>query len=109
MRSFLDQVLKRMWRCVITGHVRFTFKAELEMLGDDLSRTDVLESVMNARAISKVVRSRRAARKGGGEHLYVIQGLTYDNILVYTKGKLQRESGEEVYYILISSKRSVEG
>lgn len=109
MRTFLDQVLKRIKRCVITGRVRFTFKAELEMLGDDLSRTEVLESIMNAREIGKVVRSRRAVRKGGGEHLYVIQGLTYDNILVYTKGKLQRESGEEVYYILISSKRSVEG
>jgi hypothetical protein len=39
----------------------------------------------------------------------VIHGFTFDNILVYTKGKLQRESGQEVYYILISSKKAVEG
>lgn len=41
--------------------------------------------------------------------MYVIHGFTFDNILVYTKGKLQRESGRGVYYILISSKRTVEG
>lgn len=38
--------------------------------------------------------------------LYVILGFTYDNVLVYTKGKLHKEGGEEVYYILISSKRA---
>jgi len=45
----------------------------------------------------------------GTERLYVIHGFTYDSVLVYTKGKLQRESREDVYYILISSKRAVEG
>jgi hypothetical protein len=46
---------------------------------------------------------------GGIDRLYVILGFTYDGILVYTKGKLQKESSQEVYYILISSKRAVEG
>ncbi len=105
----MAEVLKRIKRCIITGRIRFTFKAELEMLADNLSRTDVLESILSAQGIAKILRGRRKGAKGGGERLYVIQGFTYDNILVYTKGKLQRESGEEVYYILISSKRAVEG
>jgi hypothetical protein len=42
---FLDQILKRIKRCIIAGRVRFTFKTELEMLADSLSRTDVLESI----------------------------------------------------------------
>jgi hypothetical protein len=43
------------------------------------------------------------------EQTVKIHGFTYDGILVYTKGKLHRESGQEVYYILISSKKAVEG
>ena len=103
------EILKRIKRCIIKGQVRFTFKAELEMLADQLSRTEVLESILNAQAIAKVLRSRRAGRGRIGERLYVIHGFTFDNILVYTKGKLQRESGQEVYYILISSKKALEG
>ena len=103
------EILKRIKRCIIRGQVRFTFKAEVEMLADELSRTDVLESILNAQAISKVLRSPAVPGKRLPERLYVIHGFTFDNILVYTKGKLQRESGREVYYILISSKKAVEG
>ena len=103
------EILKRIKRCILSGRVRFTYKAELELLGDNLSRTDVLESILNAQGIAKVLRARRAEGDRPAERLYVIQGFTYDNILVYTKGKLHRESGEEVYYILISSKRALEG
>jgi hypothetical protein len=102
-------VLKRIKRCILRGQVRFTFKAELEMLADQLLRTDVLESIMNAQGITKVLRPRGTVARPPGERLYVIHGFTFDNILIYTKGKLQRESGEEVYYILISSKKAVEG
>jgi len=44
----MDTILKRIKRCVIRGQVRFTFKAELEMLANQLSHTDVLESILNA-------------------------------------------------------------
>jgi hypothetical protein len=30
-----------------------------------------------------------------------------DGIAIYTKGKLVREAGEEVYYFLVSSKRAL--
>jgi hypothetical protein len=55
----MDQTLKRIKRCIITGQVRFTFKAELEMLADHLSRLDVLEAILGAQEISKVLKSRR--------------------------------------------------
>ena len=105
----MDNILKRIKRCIIQGQVRFTFKAELEMLADELSRVDVLEAILSAPGISKVLKSARGSASGAGERLYVILGFTYDGVLVYTKGKLQRESGQEVFYILISSKRAVEG
>ncbi len=53
--------------------------------------------------------SRGAAAIARRLNLKTIHGFTYDGILVYTKGKLHRESGHDVYYILISSKRAVEG
>ncbi len=65
--------------------------------------------ILSVQAVAKVLHSRKPRRKGIGERLYVIHGFTYDGILVYTKGKLHRESGQEVYYVLISSKRAVEG
>lgn len=74
--------LKRIKRCILMGQVRFTFKAELEMLTDQLSRTDILESIMNAQGITKVLRSRGAAAKSSGERLYVIHGFTFDKILI---------------------------
>jgi hypothetical protein len=88
----MDTILKRIKRCVIRGQVRFTFKAELEMLADQLSHTDVLESILNARVIAKVLRSRRPSREMGTERLYVIQGFTYDSVLVYCT---RRESYSE--------------
>jgi hypothetical protein len=105
----MDSILKRIKRCIIQGQVRFTFKAELEMLADQLSRVDVLEAILSAPGISRILKSRRKTAGTAEERLYVILGFTYDGILVYTKGKLQRESGQEVFYILISSKRAVEG
>lgn len=76
------------------------------MLADHLTRTDVLEAILNAPGIYKVIRSRGRGRRQPGEKLCVILGFTYDNLLVYTKGKLLKEGGEEFYYILISAKRA---
>jgi len=38
----------------------------------------------------------------------VIKGLTFDGIDVYTKGKLLVQQGTDVFYVLISSKRSTD-
>jgi hypothetical protein len=34
--------------------------------------------------------------------------MTFDGIDVYTKGKILKHQGEEVFYVLISSKRSTD-
>ncbi len=76
------------------------------MLADRLTRTDILEAILNAQGVYKVIRSRSPNRNQPDEKLCVILGFTYDNLLIYTKGKLQKEDGDEVYYILISAKRA---
>ena len=67
----------------------------------------VLEAIINAPAITKTIRSR-TARSGRREVLYVIKGLTYEGLAIYTKGKLARFRGQEVFYVLVSSKRSTD-
>ena len=75
------------------------------MLADDLTADDAIEAIMNAPAITKVLRSRSPHRASAREKLYVIVGSTYDGILIYTKGSVRRVTGEDTYYFLISSKR----
>ena len=65
------------------------------------------EAIINAPAITKTLRSRNP-RSGRRETLYVIKGLTYDGLTVYTKGKMATFEGREVFYVLISSKRSTD-
>ena len=65
---------------------------------------DALESILNATMIDKVVTSKHP-RTGKPEKLYIIKSVTYDNLLIYTKGKIYEEHGSARFYILISSKR----
>ena len=55
----------------------------------------------------KVLRSRNP-RTRKTERLYVIKGLTFDGLDIYTKGKFLRKGGVDVFYVLISSKRSTD-
>ncbi len=97
-------VLLRIQRLVASGAVRFTEKARDEMDAEGLAVHDVVEAILNAPRINKVLRSRSRARKNAGEKLYVIEGLNNRGTLLYTKGKITREAGREFYYLLISSK-----
>ena len=100
-------VLVRIKRLVVSRRVLFTEKAEIEMLRDALTPELVYEAILNAPAIFKVRRSRNPkARKG--ERLYVIKGLTFDGVDVYTKGKILRKEGIDIFYVLISSKHSTD-
>ena len=81
-------------------------KAEGELVADGLTHDSVFEAIMNAPAITKTLRSTMP-RSGRRETLYVINGLTYDGLAIYTKGKIARFAGQEVFYVLISSKRSL--
>jgi hypothetical protein len=97
-------VLVRIKRLVVAGRVAFTGKAEAERLRDGLSVEDVLESIVNANAIKKVLRSRSPRRWAPSERLYIIESPTFDGTWVYTKGTIRRTGGAEVFYVLISSK-----
>ena len=53
------EVLAHIKRLVVARRVEFTMKAEQERLRDGLTVEDVLESIVNANAVKKVLRSRR--------------------------------------------------
>jgi len=42
------------------------------------------------------------------EKLYVIKGMTFDGLEIYTKGKIMKKEGTDVFYIFISSKKSTD-
>jgi len=99
--------LARIKRLILLGRYRFTRKAELERLRDGLLQTDVLEAIISATGINKILRSTSRFRSGRRERLYIIEGFTFDGLLIYTKGVIRREFGEETLYILVSAKRSI--
>ncbi len=98
--------LAKIKRLILLGRYRFTRKAELERLRDGLEQIDILEAIMNAPAITKVLRSTSVFRQARREKLYVIEGFTFDGLLIYTKGVIRRELGQDTLYILVSAKRS---
>ena len=100
-------IIIRIKRLVIARQVLFTEKAEIEMARDALTPELVYESILNAPAIFKVLRSRNPRTKKT-ERLYVIKGLTFDGLDIYTKGKILKKEGVDVFYVLISSKRSTD-
>jgi hypothetical protein len=74
---------------------------------DCLTELDVAESIVNAVAIYKRLRSQSPLRKLRTEYLYVIQATNLEGVMVYSKGKLIQEHGEDHFYFLISSKRAL--
>ena len=98
-------VLIRIKRLVVRGQVMFTVKAESEMEIDHLTEDLVCESILNAPAIAKILSSGNP-RTGLRERLNINDGLTYDDLPVYTKGKLVSTSEGEKFYVLISSKKA---
>jgi len=99
--------LVRIKKLVVRGEVRFTEKARRELDDDGLEPEDALEAILSAPGIHKTLRSRSTRRNARRELLYVIVGVTFDGIPVYTKGVIRREEGHDVLYILVSSKRSI--
>ncbi len=102
----MQSLLIKIKRLIIAKRYAFTLKAETEMFADSLTEDQVLESILNANGIKKIVRSTSQDREPG-EKLYVIESFTYDGLLVYSKGTIKKDhQGQETYYLLISSKRS---
>jgi hypothetical protein len=100
-------ILARIKRLVVSRRVLFTEKAEIEMVRDALTAELVYEAILNAPAVFKVLRSE-SPKTGKSEKLYVIKGLTFDGVDIYTKGKILKKETVEVFYVLISSKRSTD-
>ncbi len=73
---------------------------------DGLTDLDVAESILNAVAIYKRLRSQSEFRARRTEYLYVIQATNLEGLMIYSKGKLVQEGGEDRFYFLVSSKRS---
>ena len=96
----------RIKRAILSGHYVFSEKARLEMEADGLTELDVAESIVNAVAIYKKIRSRSPLRQQSREYLYIIQSTNLEGLAIYSKGKLVKEAGIESYYFLISSKRA---
>jgi hypothetical protein len=97
-------ILVRIKRLVVARRVQFSLKAQVERIRDGLTVEDVLESIVNANAIKKTLRSRSRARSHAREHLYVIESPTFTGLWVYTKGTLRRRGREEVFYVFVSAK-----
>src|SRR5262245_15335529 len=97
-------VLVRIKKLVERGSVLFTEKAEAEIELDELEDVDVLESILNADRIDKIIRSRSRYRQFSGEKLYVIQSYSNAGTFIYTKGTIRKEAGHETFYVLVSAK-----
>lgn len=103
----MSDVLVRIKRAVLAGRYAFSEKARTEMESDRLTELDVAESILNAVAIYKKIRSTNPLRKRSREYLYIIESANLDGLAIYSKGKLVRETGQDVYYFLVSSKRAL--
>ena len=76
------------------------------MEADRLTELDVAESILNAVAIYKKLRSKSPLRQQTLEYLYIIQSSNLEGLMIYTKGKLVSNGETDTYYFLISSKRA---
>ena len=100
-------ILRRIKRAVLSGNYAFSEKAFFEMEADSLAELDIAESILNAVAIYKTLRSRSPFRQQRIEYLHIIQSTNLDGLMIYSKGKLVDEDGIETYYFLISSKKAL--
>ena len=103
----MSDTLVRIKRAVLLGHYAFSEKASLELEADRLTELDIIESIVNAVAIYKTIRSESPYRKQSKEYLHIIQSTNLEGLMIYSKGKLVKEAGIETYYFLISSKKAV--
>lgn len=79
----------------------------MEMEANSLTELDVAESILNAVAVYKRLRSHSGLRTQSKEYLYVIQSTNLEGLMIYTKGKLVHEAEAETYYFLVSSKKAI--
>ena len=88
----MSDVLIRIKRAVLAGQYAFSEKARSELEADCLTELDVAESILNAVAIYKRIRSRSLFRPETREYLYIVQATNLDGVPIYSKGKLSPQS-----------------
>lgn len=76
---------------------------------NELDSAEVIESIVNAQTIDKILRSHSERRRHSREKLYVIKSFSYAGTLIYTKGAIAKEAGQEVFYIFVSAKVATTG
>lgn len=103
----MSETLVRIKRAILSGHYAFSEKASMELEADGLTELDIVESIVNAVAIYKSIRSTNPYRHQLREYLHIIQGTNLEGVMIYSKGKLVQESGIETYYFLVSSKKAL--
>lgn len=103
----MTDILKRIKRAILTGDYAFCEKARMEMEADQITELDVAESILNAVAIYKTVRSVSPHQGHRREMLHIIQSTNLNGLAIYSKGKLVSDSGQDTYYFLISSKKAL--
>ena len=103
----MSDTLVRIKRAILAGHYAFSEKASMEIEADGLTELDIVESIVNAVAIYKTLRSTSPYRQHTREYLHIIQSTNLEGLMIYTKGKLVQESGIETYYFLISSRKAL--
>ena len=103
----MTETLVRIKRAVLEGKYAFSEKARVEMEADALTELDVAESIVNAVAIYKRLRSRSPLRGRRLEYLYVIQATNLEGLMIYSKGKLITDGNQDRVYFLVSGKRTL--
>ena len=103
----MSDVLKRIKRMLLSGNYAFSEKARIEMEADQLTELDVVESILNAVAIYKTIRSTNPRPPYLREPLYIIQSTNLNGLAIYSKGKIVSSTGRDTYYFLISSKKAL--
>lgn len=92
------KMIDKIRRLAVRRKLKFTFKAECELLRDGLTQDDIIESIINAPEIKKTLKSSAKL----GDMLYIIESPNFDGLWIYTKGKLTKDGTE--FYVLVSSK-----
>ena len=100
-------ILVQIKRAILRGNYTFSEKARIEMESDGITELDVAESILNAVAIYKRIRSQNPYCQNKKEYLYIIQSTTLDGLVIYSKGKLVKQEEVETYYFFISSKKAI--
>src|ERR1022692_1452815 len=99
----MAEILTSIKQAVLARRLEFSDKAAMEMEADGLTELDVAESIVNAVAVYKTIRSRSPRRSAPREYLHVIVGQNFHGLPVYTKGKLVCRAGDDAFYYLVSS------